>query len=182
MKINRHDVALLVIDMQEKILPAMTDEELLIDNTTRLVKGCKELQIPILTTIQYPKGLGKTVPQISNLLDNEGFHIIEKREFSCMENTDFIKILSELGRNKFIVAGIESHVCVQQTVLDLLDEDYHAIVMADCVASRTHYDKRIALERMRDYGADITTYESILFELLVTSKAPEFKEISYIVK
>ncbi len=182
MKINKENAALLIIDMQEKILPAMTDVEELIDNCMRLVKGCQELNIPVISTVQYRKGLGDIIPQINLLLNGREPEPVEKFEFSCMQNDNFYDFISKLNRNKIIVVGIESHVCVQQTVLDLIHADYHPIVIADCIASRKHYDKRFALERMRDYGADITTHESVLFELLVTSKAPEFKEISNIIK
>ena len=180
MKIKKENTALLVIDMQKKLLPAIENSEELIENCKILIKGCKILDIPIIYTEQYRKGLGETSEAISELLDE--INPIEKFEFSCLENAEIKAKLESLGRRYVIVAGIEAHVCVQQTVLDLMDEDFKPIVIANCISSRKAIDKKFALKRLQDYGADVTTYEAILFELLVTSKSPAFKGISEIVK
>ena len=182
MKINKDNSLLLVIDMQEKLLPAMDKKEELLENSAILLEGFQTLKIPVISTVQYKKGLGEITPLLLNLLNNSNSTSIEKFEFSCMKNEIFAEKLQTFDRRKIFVIGIESHICVEQTVLDLIDEDYHPIVIADCISSRNPYDKKIALKRMRDYGADITTYESALFELLVTSKAPEFKTISNFIK
>jgi len=180
MKIKKENTALLVIDMQEKLLPAIENSDELIKNCEILIKGCKVLGIPIISTEHYPKGLGKTNQTIAANISN--INPIEKREFSCFENAEIKAKLEAIGKRYIIVAGIEAHICVQQTVLDLMDEDFKPIVIANCVSSRNSYDKKFALKRLRDYGADITTVEAILFEMLVTSTAPEFKAISELIK
>jgi nicotinamidase-related amidase len=179
MKIKKENVALLVIDMQDKILQAINSKENLIKKCEIIIKGCQTLGIPIIATEQYKKGLGNTVSSIAELFN---VNPIEKFEFSCLENTEIKSKLESLGRRYIIVIGIEAHVCVQQTVLDLIDEDFKPIVVADCISSRNEYDKKFAIKRICDYGADVTTLEAILFEMLITSKAPEFKTISQLVK
>ena len=166
--------------MQEKLLPAIENSEDLIKNCEILIKGCKILGIPIIYSEQYRKGLGETNKIIATQLNN--INPIEKREFSCVENDEIKSKLESLGKRYIIVAGIEAHICVQQTVLDLMDEDFKPIVIANCISSRNNFDKKFALKRLRDYGADITTVEAILFEMLVTSTASEFKQISELVK
>jgi len=180
MKIKKENTALLIIDMQEKLLPAIENSEDLIKNCEILIKGCKILGIPIIYSEQYRKGLGETNKIIATQLNN--INPIEKREFSCVENDEIKSKLESLGKRYIIVAGIEAHICVQQTVLDLMDEDFKPIVIANCISSRNNFDKKFALKRLRDYGADITTVEAILFEMLVTSTASEFKQISELVK
>jgi len=179
MKIKKENVALLVIDMQERLLPAIENSEELIKNCEILIKGCKILGVPIILTEQYRKGLGETNKIIAEQLSN--INPIEKREFSCIENTEIKTKLEALGKRYIIVVGIEAHICVQQTVLDLMDEDFKPIVIANCISSRKAIDKKFALKRLRDYGADITTVEAILFEMLVTSTAAEFKQISQMI-
>jgi nicotinamidase-related amidase len=180
MKIKKENTVLLVIDMQEKILSTLENCNEIVKNCEILVKGCQLLEIPIIVSEQYRKGLGPTVSEIAELFIP--LNPIEKREFSCLENREIKAKIETLGRRNVIVAGIESHICVQQTVLDLMDEDFKPIVIADCVSSRKLIDKKFALKRLRDYGADITTYEAILFEMLVSSTVPEFKSISALVK
>ena len=179
MKIKKENVALLVIDMQERLLPAIENSEELIKNCEILIKGCKILGVPIILTEQYRKGLGETNKIIAEQLSN--INPIEKREFSCIENTEIKTKLEALGKRYIIVVGIEAHICVQQTVLDLMDEDFKPIVIANCISSRKAIDKKFALKRLRDYGADITTVEAILFEMLVTSTTAEFKQISQMI-
>jgi nicotinamidase-related amidase len=180
MKIKKENTALLIIDLQDKILQNIEEEKELIANCEILIKSCQVLEIPIIYSEQYRKGLGETNAKISELLDK--IQPIEKVEFSCLENSEIKKKLESLGKRNIIVAGIEAHICVQQTVLDLMDEDFKPIVVANCVASRREIDKKIALKRLRDFGADITTYEAILFELLVSAKNPAFKAISALIK
>ena len=180
--INKTNSALLIIDMQTKLIPAMHNNQLLLENSAKLLQAINILQVPVISTVQYKKGLGDTLPQLKSLLPNDEFQDIEKFEFSCVKNSTFFEKLQLLDRQKIFVIGAEAHVCVQQTVLDLMDEDYHPIVIADCISSRNQYDKTVAIERMSNYGADITTYEAAVFDLLKTSKADEFKAVSNIVK
>lgn len=172
--------ALLIIDLQEKILPVIRNADNVIENTIKLIKGFKTLQLPIYYTEQYPKGLGPTSSRILSELD--GYHAIQKMSFSCFGAENLFNQLRQNKLTQIVVCGVESHVCVQQTVLDLLANEFQVNVAADAVSSRREFDFLIALERMRTLGAEITTTESVLFELLEVCGTPEFKEISKIVK
>ncbi len=178
--LSSETTALLIIDIQEKILAVMQNPEMVISNTIKLIKGFKVLRLPIFFTEQYPKGLGSTAKQIANEL--EGFNPIQKMSFSCFGADDLFKRLSDNNISQVVVAGIESHVCVQQTVLDLLANNIQINVAADAVNSRKEIDYKTAIERMRNNGAEITTTEAILFELLNVCGTDEFKSISKIVK
>lgn len=178
--LNRETTALVLIDIQEKILNVMAHKVTIVDKTVRLIKGFKELNVPIFYTEQYPKGLGQTAAPI--LKELEGLSPIQKMSFSCYGALNFFDRLIANKINQVVVAGIESHVCVQQTVLDLLANEYQVNVCADAVSSRSQTDYDFALERMRTNGAEITTTEAVLFELLNVCGTNEFKAISKIVK
>ncbi len=172
--------ALLIIDIQERIIRVIHEYETVVENTKKLIKGFKALGIPIYYTEQYPKGLGPTVESIQNEL--EGNDAIQKLSFSCSGAGD---LFNELKRNEIsqvVVCGVESHVCVQQTVLDLIANDFQVNLAADAVSSRRVKDYEISLSRMRQHGADVTTTEAILFELLNVCGTDVFKQISKIVK
>ena len=172
--------ALLIIDIQERIIRVINEYETVVENTIKLIKGFKALRIPIYYTEQYPKGLGPTVESIQNEL--EGNDAIQKLTFSCSGAGD---LFSELKKNRIsqvVVCGVESHVCVQQTVLDLNANDFQVILAADAVSSRRVKDYEISLSRMRQHGADVTTAEALLFELLNVCGTDVFKQISKIVK
>ena len=180
MRIHKEKTALLIIDLQERIFPAIHEHEILIRNVPILIEGIKHLQIPVFVTEQYVKGLGPTVPEIARHI--EGVERIEKATFSCCDEPRFMLELTASGRDQVIITGIESHVCVLQTVIDLKQNGYHPIVVEDCISSRKENDKKIALERMRYEGAIITTYEAILFELLRFSGGETFKALSTLIK
>jgi nicotinamidase-related amidase len=180
MRIKREDTALIVIDMQSKLYPFIHEYEQLTKNCTRLIEGLKVLGVPIVVTQQYTAGLGETIEPVKAAI-GEYTHI-EKMCFSCYGDNNFISELKKLGRKNILLAGIESHVCVLQTALDLIENGYQPVLVEDCVSSREPNNKRIAVERMRDAGAIITTYESILFELTVLCGTDEFKKIVKIVK
>jgi nicotinamidase-related amidase len=133
-----------------------------------------------LLTEQYPKGLGPTTKPVSGLLKNQEIH--EKIAFSCCGEPEFLKHLLSLDRPTIIVCGIEAHVCVLQTVLDLMEQGLTPVVVEDCISSRNPEDKRVAVERMRSEGAVISTCESVLFELTKIAGTEEFKAISRLVK
>ncbi len=171
---------LLVIDFQERIFPAIHEHEKLLKNVPVLIRGIREMGLPVIVTEQYVRGLGPTVAPIAGTL--EGIERIEKASFSCCDEPAFNMALATSGRENVIVAGIESHVCVLQTVVDLKRQGYHPIVVDDCISSRKPNDKLIALERMRMEGIRLTTYESILFELLRYSGTDTFRAISKLVK
>lgn len=172
--------ALLIIDIQERILPVIRKYERVIENSLKLIKGFKIMGLPIFYTEQYPKGLGPTTPEL--LEELEGNEAIQKMSFSCAGAGDLFKNLTDKNITQVVVCGVESHVCVQQTVLDLLENDFQVNLAADACSSRRKFDYEIALSRMSANGAEVTTVESILFELLNVCGTDEFKGISKIVK
>lgn len=178
--ISRDNTAFVAIDFQEKLMPAMSGTELLEELTVRLAKGMKVLGVPAIVTQQYTKGLGATVPAIAEALGD--FQHVEKNTFSCMGCEEFVSRVKELGRKNIVLCGIEAHICVQQTVLELMDAGYNVYLVVDCISSRSEEDKLWSVTRMGEAGAVITTYEAILYEILRGSKEAGFKEISAIVK
>ncbi len=180
MRIEKKQSAGLVIDIQEKLYPHMDQKEELLRKTSTLLEGFRVLQIPLLITEQYPKGLGPTLEPVSLILERE--QVIEKISFSCCDEPVVSDKLKSLDRNTIIICGIEAHVCVLQTVVDLVEQGYRAVVVEDCISSRNPVDRRVAVERMRSEGAIITTCESVLFELARVAGTDEFKAISRLVK
>jgi nicotinamidase-related amidase len=180
MRILAEDSIGLIIDMQERLYPYIHNHEQLTKNTGILIEGLKALGIEIMVTEQYTKGLGFTIEPLKGLLSDIKF--IEKQAFSCCDEPRFYEDLALVSPKWVIIAGIESHVCVLQTVIDLLANGYHPVLVEDCVGSRRPNDKAMAIERMRKEGAVITTYESLLFELLRYSGTDVFKKISKLVK
>lgn len=180
-RLKREDTILVAIDFQEKLMPAMNDSEETIAGAKKMMDGITIFELPILVTEQNPKGLGGTIKEIDESL-TKNVTKIEKNEFSCLANETFKSALEESGRKTVIVTGCETHVCVQQTVLDLLMSGYDVYVAMDGVSSRKKYMRKAALKRMASAGAVITTYEAVLFELLGTAKDPNFKVISKLVK
>ncbi len=180
MRINKEQTAGLIIDVQEKLTPHIFKHELISSNTVLLIRGLRVLDIPLILTQQYTRGLGETITSISEAIGN--IMPVEKISFSCCDEPVFIEKLGQLGRKNIIIAGIEAHVCILQTVLDLMDKDYLPVVVEDCISSRKKRDIKTAVERMRQEGALITTYESILFELTRFAGTDVFKQISRIIK
>ena len=180
MRIEHGISAGLVIDIQEKLFPHMDNKALFLKKSTILIKGLKILGVPLVVTEQYPRGLGGTIPEISELLDRQ--EVIEKMSFSCCDEPAVLQSSPIKDRKTVILCGIETHVCVLQTVVDLIGYGYNAVVVEDCTTSRSIEDKRVAVERMRREGAVVTTCESILFELARISGTEEFKAISRLVK
>lgn len=171
----------LLIDMQEKLRKAMSDVSKCINNQKLLLKSAGILEIDSIVTEQYPKGLGNTIDELKYLLP-EKTPIIEKTSFSCMGESKFRTALKAKSRKTLIVCGIEAHVCVQQTVLDLLAEGYEVVIPADALTSRNADNHQLALETMRQAGAFVTSSESIIFMLLRDAKHPCFREISKLIK
>lgn len=180
MRILKDNTAGVVIDMQAGLLPHIAGKEELVKNLIILIKGLKLLDIPLLVTQQYTKGLGTTVDPVKEALGK--YAHIEKNSFSCCDEAVFKESIDVLGKKFIIVAGIETHVCVLQTVIDLLEQNYYPVVIEDCVSSRKERDRRVALARMRQEGALISTYESILFELCRFAGTDTFRAISRLVK
>jgi nicotinamidase-related amidase len=180
MRILQNETAAVVVDIQERLLPHIFQWEQTLQNCLKLIDGLQVLSVPILVTQQYTKGLGPTDPSIVTKIS--GFSHIEKNTFSCCGEPAFTEKLSYLGKKNIILCGIETHVCVLQTCLDLIESGFIPVVVEDCVSSRKHNDKVIAIERMRQEGARITTMESILFELTRSAGTETFKSISKLVK
>ena len=176
--LSHHNSRLLIVDVQEKLLPHLPVADSLVDNCRRLIQGAGILDVEVFATEQYPIGLGGTVPELADLLDS----VPEKLRFSCAEVLAWGNAAQEDDdRHQVVVAGIEAHVCVQQTVLDLISQGFRVYVPADAVASRKKLDWKIALERMTLSGAIITTTESVLFEWCEVAGTPEFKQISKLI-
>lgn len=190
LRLKKEDAVLVGIDLQERLIPAMKDGGEVTAAVVKLVKGCRILGVPVILTQQYTKGLGSTVTDVAAALTEQigeetaaaEFSHIEKTSFSAMGEPAFVEVLEKLGRKTVIIAGVEAHVCVQQTVIDLLEKGYTVFIANDCVSSRSSTDKKYSLRRMNGAGAVGTTCESILFELLKGAKEPGFKQISALVK
>lgn len=180
MLINQNKCLGLIIDIQEKLYTHISEHERLLEQTIKLIKGIQVLEIPLIVTQQYTRGLGPTIAELQKYLTD--VEPIEKRSFSCCGETVFNSALQGKDKAYILMAGIEAHVCVQQTALELKAKGYLPVIIADCVNSRNPYDKEIAIQRMQDAGCIITTCESILFELCRVSGTAEFKEISKIIK
>lgn len=180
MRIHKDQTIGVFIDFQERLFPFIHNNAELTKNTSLLINGLKILGVPMLVTEQYTKGLGPTIEPLRQILD--GLKVIEKQAFSCCDEPQFSEALALNYKRFVIIAGIEAHVCVLQTVIDLLDTGYKPIVIENCTSSRKPEDKYIAIERMKKEGAIISTYESILFELLRFSGTEQFKSISKLVK
>jgi nicotinamidase-related amidase len=169
--------ALIVVDIQEKLLPPIFQKEQLLKNAQLLIRLAGILKLPTLMTTQYAKGLGDTVPEITSLLPET--NAIDKQMFSCFGSDAFCSLLKRLpgNRNTVLLCGIESHICVTQTALGALRAGYIVHVGSDAVGSRTEWNWKIGLERMRSAGAVISSTEMIIYELLRSSGAPAFKEL-----
>lgn len=178
--LQRENTALLVIDIQERILPVIFEHERVVANALKLINGFKIMNVPIYFTEQYPKGLGPTESKIKAALDNA--EAIPKMSFSCFGAGNLFEELRSKNVKHLVVCGIESHVCVMQTVLDLTANGFNVEVAADAVSSRRKFDYEIALRRMENNGAEITLTESVLFEMLNVCGTNEFKSISKLVK
>jgi nicotinamidase-related amidase len=169
--------ALIVIDIQEKLLPPIFEKERLLKNSQLLIRMAGVLKIPTLVTTQYSKGLGNTVPEIASLLPD--VQPTDKQMFSCFGSDVFCSLLKRLPGNRttVLLSGMESHICVTQTALSALREGYLVHVASDAVSSRTEWNWKIGLDRMRAAGAVISSTEMMLYELLRSSGAPAFREM-----
>ena len=175
MLMTAHDSALLVIDVQERLLPHIDDWQRLLENVQWLVNVAHKLDVPVMASEQYPKGIGKTHPDVAALLPAGA--TVEKLHFSCVA-ARCLTPLPAYSRRQMVVCGIESHVCVLQTVLDLRQHGKEVFVVDDAVSSRKPADKALALERMRGAGAVIVSREMVAFEWLHEAGTQLFKEIS----
>lgn len=180
MRILREDTAALLVDIQEKLLPAVHMAEETLAATAKLIKGLRVLDVPIVPIRHYPKGMGDLAAELRNALGD--YTPSDKVTFSAWETPELRERIQTLGKKNLLVFGMESHVCVLQTVIDIANSGYNVVVVSDCVASRRPEDKNIALRRAEKEGAILTTSESILFELLRKAGTDTFKEILALVK
>jgi len=179
--INRENALLVIIDVQEKLARAMKEEvlEKTVKNIITFIELCKLYQIPIIFTEQYPKGLGKTLEEIKSRINDEA---IEKLSFSSAGEEKFVNKIKESGRQKIILTGMETHVCVWQTALDLLQRDYHVFVASDAVCSRRKEDWMQALELIKNAGGVIAPTETLVFQILKKAGTAEFKKMLEFIK
>jgi nicotinamidase-related amidase len=171
---------LLVVDIQERLVPAIDQGQRVIAETVRLIEGCRVLDIPVVGTEQYPKGLGPLVPEVRNLINPKT--IFSKMAFSICRVEEVMHLLRERGRNQVVLAGIEAHVCMLQTSLDLVEHGYQVHVPVETTSSRRSTCCHVALMRMREAGVVVTMLESALFEMLGLAGTSQFKEILDLVK
>jgi len=172
----------LVIDVQEKLLPSIVGSEGVVAAGRKLLDGAGVFELPVLVTEQYPKGLGPTHATIRAVLPRSRANVLEKPTFSAWADANVREALLALDRPQIIITGIETHVCVQQTALDLRSRDYDMFVCADATGSRGRIDHEIALDRMRQAGVLVTTVESLLFELCQRCDAARFKAMLEVIK
>lgn len=180
MRIIKDNTTALFIDFQQRLFPVMHEKESLLQNTKILLQGLRILGIATAFSQQYTKGLGETLPEISTLVP--GFAAIEKTDFSCFGAEEYVAFLKAHPCKSVILCGIEAHVCVLQTAVDLREAGFHPVVITDCITSRSIISKESAIERFRYEGIQTATCESILFELTRSARSPEFKAISNLVK
>ena len=174
--IKNEEALLLIIDVQDKLV-SMLDDENVKKDSIKLAKTASILNIPTVITEQYPKGLGSTIEEIKEVLPNAEY--VEKTTFSAFKEDDVKKLLSQ---KQVIIFGIETHICVLQTAMDLLNEGYEVFLVQNACGSRNEENKQVALRRLIHAGVQIVTTEMVIFELLESSKHPNFKEVQALIK
>ena len=178
--ISPKDTVLVIIDMQGSLFRVIDEHDKLLDNLLRLIQGCKVLEIPVIITEQYPRGLGPTLSEVSVLLPD--CVPLPKTVFSCYRDSEFRHSLESTSRSQILLTGIETHVCVYQTSVDLSRSGYGVNIVTDCVGSRMAANKALGIQRAAAAGAKLTGMEMVLFELLQAAEGERFKAISKIVK
>ncbi|MEM2146665.1 MAG: hydrolase [Candidatus Jordarchaeaceae archaeon] len=177
---SKEETSLIIIDVQEKLFIQISENEKLVEKLIKLIRFAQILEIPIVLTEQYPKGLGQTIPAIKCLLPS--LQPIEKMEFSCFGSSKFVDTLSKIKARTLILTGIETHICVMQTAIEGLKNNYKIYVVEDATSSRNLQDKSIAIQRMIHNGATIVSTEMLIYELLRKAGTPQFKKSLEIVK
>ena len=178
--IDKNNCALVLIDIQEKLAPHIYDNNEIVQNIVTLIKGAKILGVPVVLNEQYKKGLGETTLEIKEALGE--YEPLDKSSFSCCANEESMLKIESLQKEHLIVVGVEAHICVLQSVLGLKSRGYKTYVAIDCIGSRKVIDKEIAIQRMIQEGIRVTTYESILFEIVQNAKDEHFRDISRLIK
>ncbi len=178
--ISSEEAALLVVDIQDRLAVVMEEKDKVVKNTRNLIELAKLFNMPVILTEQYPRGLGPTVSEVKEAL--AVYAPIEKTSFDCCGQGDFIDVIRNVNRRKIIVSGMETHVCVLQTVLSLIKEGYEIHLASDAICSRDAGNKRIALDLMASAGAIVTCTETVLFQILKKAGTEEFKAIVKLIK
>ena len=178
--LQKEDCGLILVDVQGGLARIVHDSELFIANTKKLLQCCKLLSIPVIWLEQNPKGLGITIPEISELMDESG--ATAKFHFNALLEPSINKMIKTTDKQQWLVAGIEAHICVYQTVSGLLNEGFSVDVVSDCISSRLPSNIDLAIIKMRDSGAGITGLEMCIYELVKSSKIKNFREILSIIK
>lgn len=179
MLIRAEESVLVIIDMQERLVPAMQAPARTIRNSRTLLSSAHELGIPVIMTEQYPAGLGHTVPELTG---TPGMIVLEKMHFSCMEDNSFAETLASLGRKQVVLAGMEAHICVVQTAASMIEQNYEVFVVSDATASRTLESEQACIARLSASGAGIVTTEMVVFEWLGKAGTPAFKTLLPLIK
>ena len=174
-RLTPQNTALVVVDVQEKLMAAMVRRTETVAAVDKLVRAARILQLPTLVTLQYVKGLGPLCAELAEA--TAGLPVMEKLTFSCCGSEEFASTVRGLGRQRIILCGAEAHVCVQQTAIDLMNAGFYVNVAADAICARHDTDYLMAIARLRDCGAVITTVESAVFELLRQAGTPQFKQV-----
>ena len=173
--LSPENTVLIVVDIQEKLYAAIDGRREMASQAVKVIKLAKVYNIPIIATEQYPKGLGLTIPKVKDALGDVKCH--EKLHYSAFDVESFVKELESTRRKDIILVGIEAHICILQTALELIENGFEVFIAADAVSSRDPENKRLALERMRQHGAEIVVTESVLFEWLRDAAHPSFREV-----
>jgi len=180
MRIKLEECLALVVDYQERLMPSIMNYEDLLIASKKLLAGLELLGVPMLVSRQYPEKLGDTVPAIREVTASA--RIMDKTQFSCCQDQAMFEAIKSYQRSTIILCGVETHVCMMQTGIDLLAAGFKVVCVADCLSSRRAVDKKYGLKRLAGEGAVLATYESLLFELMVGKSCPVFKDISALVK
>ena len=182
--LDKGDAVLVVVDVQERLVPAI-DKELYarsVKNFKITIEAAGTLGLPIILTEQYPKGLGRTVPEVVQALEGKTFERIEKVSFSCARDEAFLAAVAKTARRQVILIGMETHVCVYQTSVDLVNAGYEVFVLDDAVSSRFLHNYRSGIDALRDAGAVVVSTETAVFQMMKVAGTPEFKKISSLLR
>lgn len=184
MRLNRDNTLTLAIDYQERLVPVMNDRERLIETSVKFIKGMGILGIPVIFTQQYTKGLGMTVKELQDAYTGDGaeFSYFDKKKYSCYADGTIKEAIDGAGKKNILICGMETHICVMMTAMDLADAGYNVAIVTDCVSTRKPEDGKIGLKRAVQENIMLTTYEAALFELTKGADMEGFKEISKLVK
>ena len=181
---NREDAVMIVVDIQERLVPAIHPELYgrALKNMKIAIEAAGTLGLPILLTEQYPMGLGRTVPDVTKALEGKPYQLLEKLTFSCARDEGFLAALAKTGRRQVILIGMETHVCVYQTSVDLTNAGYEVFVLDDAVSSRFLHNYQSGIAALRDAGVVVVSTETAVFQLLKVAATPEFKKISSLLR